>query len=88
MILEVMIKTNARKQSIDRLDNFVKISLKSQPIEGKANDELIKMLSKKCGISRADITIKSGLHSKKKLLDIRGITEKQLMAKLLDREKS
>lgn len=78
MILEVKIKTGAKIQTIQKSDNFVKISLKSQPIEGKANLELIKLLSKRCSLPKSSITIKSGLHSKNKLINIDNISQEEL----------
>ena len=44
--------------------------LKSPPVDGKANEELIKLLAKKFDVAKSDIRIKSGLSSRQKLIEI------------------
>ena len=48
----------------------IKVSLKSKPERGKANRELIKILSRHFGVSTENITIISGLNSRKKIVEI------------------
>jgi len=82
MKITVKIKINSKKQSIIIEDNFMKIGLKSQPIEGKANAELINLISKTCKIPKSNIAIKTGLHSKNKTLEITGIEKDDFISKL------
>ena len=51
-------------------NNEIKISLKSKPELGKANRELIKLLSEHFKISTNKIKILSGFSSRKKIVDI------------------
>jgi len=46
--------------------DYLKIAIKALPEEGKANQELIKFLSKKLRISKSEISIISGLKSRRK----------------------
>jgi len=46
------------------------IHLKSPPVDGKANQELIKVLAKQFNIPKSQVTIKSGLSSKNKLVEL------------------
>lgn len=46
------------------------VHLKSPPVDGKANEELIKILAKKFNVTKSDIRIKSGLSSRQKLIEI------------------
>nr|WP_233221006.1 DUF167 domain-containing protein [Chlorogloea sp. CCALA 695] len=46
------------------------MSLKSPPVDGKANTELIKLLAKKFAVPKSRITIKLGLSSRQKLVII------------------
>jgi uncharacterized protein len=48
----------------------LKAYLKSPPIDGKANEELLYLLSRYFGVRRIDIRIKSGKSAKKKLIQI------------------
>jgi uncharacterized protein len=71
MKIQVKVKPNSRHQSILELEDgsFV-ICLKSPPIDGKANVELIKLLANRFDVPKSYITIKSGLSGKIKLIDI------------------
>lgn len=45
---------------------YLKIAIKAPPEKGKANEELIKFLSQKLKIPRGEISIVSGLKSRRK----------------------
>lgn len=51
-------------------DGTIKIRLKAPPVDGEANEELIKFLSKEWKIPKSNIEIKSGKTSKNKVLII------------------
>lgn len=44
------------------------VRLKSPPVDGKANRELIELIAEKFDVSKSQIQIKSGLSSRKKLI--------------------
>ena len=70
-ILEVKVKPNAKQQKIEITEAGVwLVSLRCPPVEGKANKELIKLLSKELGAPKSKIQIKSGLTSRNKLIKI------------------
>lgn len=67
----VKVKTNSKKQQIiEEPDGSLTVYLKSAPIDGKANKELVKLLAKKFGVPKSDITIQNGLSSRYKLVEI------------------
>ncbi len=69
--LQVKVKPNSKVQKIiEEADGSLTINLKSPPVDGKANEELIKLLAEKFDIPKSDIRIKSGLSSRKKLVEI------------------
>ena len=48
MKIRVTVKPNSKQQKIEEsADGTLKIRLKSPPVDGKANQELIKVLAKK-----------------------------------------
>jgi uncharacterized protein (TIGR00251 family) len=55
---------------VGEIDGALKIKLKAPAVEGAANKELIKFLSKKFKIPKADISIKKGETSKIKEIEI------------------
>lgn len=68
---QVKVKPNAKQQRIEEaIDGSLIVHLKSPPVEGKANVELIKLLAKNFKVSTGQIQIKSGLSSRTKLVQI------------------
>lgn len=71
MQINVKVKPNSKKQEIiEEDDGSLTIRLKSPPVDGKANEELIKVLSKKFDVPKSYIRIKSGISSRQKLIEI------------------
>jgi uncharacterized protein (TIGR00251 family) len=71
MKLTVKVKPNSRQQKIEQeVDGSWKVSWKSPPIDGKANQELIGLLAKQFKVSKSHIQIKLGLSSKNKPVEI------------------
>ncbi len=67
----VKVKPNSKSPKIiEAEDGSLIVHLKSPPIDGKANEELIKVLADKYDIPKSYITIKSGLTSRQKLVEI------------------
>jgi uncharacterized protein len=70
-ILTVKVKPNSKQQSIaEQPDGSLTVHLKSPPVEGKANQELIMLLAKKFKVPKSAIGIKSGFSSRNKLVEI------------------
>ena len=51
-------------------DKQINIGIKSKPVKGEANKEIIKKLAKHFGISTALVQIKSGHKSREKIIEI------------------
>ena len=70
----VKVKPNSKQQKIEELpDGSLIVHLKSPPVDGKANEELIKLLAKNFDVSKSSIRIKSGTTSRQKVIEIDGI---------------
>ena len=55
----VKVKPNAKQQKIEELaDGSLNAHLKSPPLDGKANEELIKLLAKDFDVPKSSIRIK------------------------------
>jgi len=69
--LTVKISPNAKKSEIIGFDNSIlKIKIQAPPIDGKANEELVRFLSKEWNISKSKIQILKGESSKIKVLEV------------------
>lgn len=44
--------------------------VKSPPVDGKANDELIELVARHFGVRKSDVSIKSGASARMKLVQI------------------
>jgi uncharacterized protein (TIGR00251 family) len=71
MLLQVKVKPNARASTLERLDDGTWLAqVRSPPVDGDANAELIKLVAQHFKCRRADVTIKSGAAARKKVLKI------------------
>ncbi len=69
--LRVKVKPNSKQQAIrQEEDGSLTVHLKSPPVDGKANQELIQLLAKELGMPKSCIRIKTGATSKTKLIEI------------------
>ena len=66
-------KPNSRVSLLEQQpDGTWLAQLKSPPVDGKANEELIALIAKRFGCRKADVAIKSGTSSRTKLVRIEG----------------
>ena len=64
----------SRSEVAGELDGTLKVRLAAPPVDGEANEELIRFLAKLFDVSRRQVSILSGLTSKNKLIRIEGLT--------------
>ena len=62
-----------------------RIEIKAPPIEGKANRELIRTISKLLGLSKSQVIIIKGLNSKNKLIRIDSMDKARILDILANR---
>ena len=60
----------------------LRIRLNAPPVEGKANDALVRFLAKAVGVPKSRITLVTGEKGRNKIVRIAGITREALMAAL------
>jgi uncharacterized protein (TIGR00251 family) len=66
-VLKIKIKPNARSSAFaQQADGTWLAQLKSPPIDGKANEELILLVAEHFGLRKAQVSIKSGASSRLK----------------------
>jgi hypothetical protein len=66
-VISVKVKPNARASALERLaDGTYFAQIKSPPVDGKANEELVALIARHFGCTRAAIAIKSGGASRTK----------------------
>jgi uncharacterized protein len=71
MKISVKVKPKSKRQKIEQNSEGVWIiHLKSAPIDGKANQELINIIAQEFKVKKMQVTIKSGLSNQKKIIEI------------------
>lgn len=69
--LQLKVKPNARTQSLSEGEGGVWLAqLKSPPVDGKANAELIALIADHFGCRKKDVTIKAGAGGRMKLVTV------------------
>lgn len=58
------------KEFLEINDKQIEIGIKSEPLKGEANKEIIKKIAKQFGISNSLVQIKSGHKSRDKIIEI------------------
>jgi uncharacterized protein len=75
---------SSRNEISDILDDgTVKVRLTAAPVEGAANQELVKYLADALGVNTSHIEIVAGLNSRDKLVTITGMDAATLQQKVL-----
>ncbi len=77
MNVEIRVIPNAKKRAIARTPAGITVRLTALPLEGKANDELIRYLSDVLKVKRSAIRILKGQRDRHKVLEL-PIDEKEL----------
>jgi uncharacterized protein (TIGR00251 family) len=84
--ITVQIIPNAKKSEIiGLLDDALKLRLQAQPIEGKANEALIRYIADILEVPKSTVSIVHGQTSRRKIVEIRtpALTHEQVQRALL-----
>ncbi|PSB36222.1 DUF167 domain-containing protein [Aphanothece minutissima] len=70
-LIHVKVKPGARTSQLTLLaDGTYRADVRSLPTDGKANEEVIRLVSQRFGCSRSQVSIKSGRMSRMKWIAI------------------
>jgi uncharacterized protein len=79
--IELRVKPRSKHDRIDiSPDGTINVAVTSPPVDGKANEHVIKLLSKKLGVSKSSIDFIKGEGSRNKVVAVTGLTKDQIMA--------
>ena len=70
----------SRSEIVGEHGDAIKIKLASPPVDGSANEELIKLLARTFAVPKSSVEIISGLTSKSKKVRIAGVSGEQITA--------
>lgn len=78
--IQVKVKPGSKNEGIREWteDGSLVVAVGARPMEGKANQRLIELLASHLKIPKRDISIVSGKSSRKKIVEIQGISLNEL----------
>ncbi len=84
MKIIVKAKPNAKKEAVERLNqptlgfpgnapepDMYAVSVKEPPVDGRANEAIVRVLAKHFGVSRSEVVLVSGHMAKRKVFEIK-----------------
>jgi len=82
--LSIQVHPGAKKNEVVRFEAGVwHIKVAAPPVEGKANEALIKFLSKSLDIPKSKISLEKGTTSRHKIISVEGLSTEQIQSLLL-----
>ena len=70
-VLQVRVKPRSKASELTQLADSTWVArLKSAPVDGKANEELIALVAERFGVRKSDVTIKAGASGRMKLIKV------------------
>ena len=81
--IAVRVRPGARKNAVlGRREDTWRITLKAPPIDGRANRACVEYLAKLLGVKRSAVSIVKGEKSRDKVIQISGLVQGDVQAKL------
>lgn len=84
-VLTVRVQPNARENKLVGFkDGILQIRIAAPPVEGKANEALIKFLSGRLDVPKSRLSVKRGLSGRTKTILVSGLEQSQLEQRLAE----
>lgn len=84
--VSVQVTPNARRSEVSGVvEGVLRIRLQAPPIDGKANEALIRFLAETLGLPRSAVSVAAGHTSRRKIVEISGsgMSGEQIVAAML-----
>ena len=60
----------------------LKVRVRAQPVEGEANDALVRLLAKILGVPRRNVNLARGSQSRLKMVEVTGLNDAEVRERL------
>ena len=81
-LIEITVTPKSSKSLINMENGNIRVKLHSPPVDGKANEECIRLFAKALGLPKSSISIVKGKKDRQKLISVGGISREEVMARL------
>ncbi len=77
--------------SADRIDGWdvdadgrpvLKVRVRARPVEGEANEALVKYLARALGVPKSAVSVQRGGQSRTKMIEVTGLSDEDIRARL------
>jgi len=77
VVLDLHVQPGAKRTEVAGMHgDRLKVRLAAPPVDGAANDELVRFVAEAFGVPRRDVTIVSGTTSRRKRVRVEGATRR------------
>ena len=73
----------SRTEIVGLHGDAIKLRVAAPPVEGEANDEVVRFLAKTLGVPASSVSVVSGSSSRRKIIEVSGVTNTQAEQQLL-----
>lgn len=82
--LRIRLTPRGGRDAVDGwIDNDVlRVRVAAPPVDGAANDALLRLIAKRAGVAASRVTLVSGAQARFKLVEIDGVTDEELRERL------
>ena len=79
--------------SADRIDGWdvdaggrpvLKIRVRARPVEGEANEALVKLVARALGVPKSAVSVQRGGQSRTKMIEVVGLSDEDIRGRLTD----
>ncbi len=79
--------------SADRIDGWdldaegrqvLKVRVRARPVEGEANEALVKLIAKSLGVPKSAVSVQRGGQSRTKMIEVVGLSDEDIRDRLTD----
>ena len=82
-LLDVLLQPRASREAVGPVHgDRLKVAVKAPPVEGEANEALVRLLARLLDLPRSAVTIRTGLGSRRKTVQVKGLDADALRAKV------
>ncbi len=81
-LIEVRVQPKASHNRITVVDGRIKVYVTAAPEKGKANNAVVEVMARELGVPKRMVSIRSGDHSRTKLLEVEGLDPSEIGPRL------
>lgn len=81
-LIEITVTPKSSKSLISVESGHIRVKLHSPPVDGKANEECVRLFAKALGLPKSSISVVRGEKGRQKFISVRGISFEEAMSRL------